>query len=58
MFTWRNDTETFRQRTKLESVKLPSCVGPKTHVKVMTVVHKGIIQIPFKAKLTSGKKQW
>lgn len=58
MFTWRNETETSRRRTKVESVKLPSCVGPKTQVKVMTVVHKGIIQIPFKAKLTSGNKKW
>ena len=57
MFTWRNETETSRRRTKVESVKLPSCVGPKTQVKVMTVVHKGIIQIPFKAKLTSGNKK-
>ena len=58
MFTWRNETETSRRRTKVEAVQFPSSVGPKTHIKVLTVVHKGIIQMPFTARLTSGNRKW
>ena len=34
MFTWINQTETSRKRTKLESVKFPNSISPKTHMKV------------------------
>ena len=58
MFTWRNDSESSRLRRKVECVRFPSSVGPKTQVKVMTVVHKGIIEMPFTAKFTTGNKKW
>ena len=34
MFTWSNETEATRMRTKKESVKFPNSVTPKTHLKV------------------------
>ena len=38
MFTWSNETETIRMRTKKESVKFPNSVTPKTHLKVGKMV--------------------
>ena len=34
MFTWTNNLETSRLRTKIESVKFPNSITPKTHIKV------------------------
>ena len=58
MFTWKTECETSRVRTRQEAVRFPTSVGPKTQVKVMTVVHKGIIEIPFTARFTNGNKKW
>ena len=43
MFTWSNETEATRMRTKKESVKFPNSVTPKTHLKVGIV---GGVNIP------------
>ena len=37
MFTWKNDSETSRQRTKVESVRFPNSITPKTHLKVINI---------------------
>ena len=58
MFTFNNEEETERQRKKVEVVKLPPCVAPKTEVKVSIVINRGIIKMPFKAKFTSGNSKW
>ena len=58
MFTWKTESESSRVRTRQEAVRFPTSVGPKTQVKVMTVVHKGIIEIPFTARFTNGNKKW
>jgi len=58
MFTWHTDSQTGRQRTKLESVKFPATVAPKTLVKVFVVIHSGTVRMPFTATFTSGNKTW
>ena len=45
-------------RTRQEAARFPSTVGPKTQVIVRTVVHKGIIEMPFTALFTNGNKKW
>ena len=39
MFTWKNESETSRQRTKMESVRFPNSITPKTHVKVFIRIY-------------------
>ena len=58
MFTFNNEVEALRERKKMEVVKLPPCVAPKTEVKISIVIHRGIIKMPFKAKFTSGNSKW
>ena len=58
MFTWQDESETWRARTRQEAVRFPTSVAPKTQVKVMTVVHKGVIEMPFTARFTNGNKKW
>ena len=58
LFTWKDESEACRVRTRQEAVRFPTSVGPKTQVKVMTVVHKGIIEMPFTARFTNGNKKW
>lgn len=58
MFTFYNEVETTRERRKMEVVRLPPCVAPKTEVKVSIVIHRGIIKMPFKATFTSGNAKW
>jgi len=58
MFTFHNEVETMRERKKIEVVKLPPCVAPKTEVKVSIVINRGIIKMPFKAIFTSGNSKW
>ena len=58
MFTWQDESETWRVRTRQEAVRFPTSLAPKTQLKVMTVVHKGIIEMPFTARFTNGNKKW
>ena len=58
MFTFQTETETSRERRKMEVVRLPPCVAPKTEVKVDIVIHRGIIKMPFTARFTSGNSKW
>ena len=58
MFTWEDEVESWRVRTRQEAVRFPTSLAPKTQLKVMTVVHKGIIEMPFTARCTNGNKKW
>jgi len=58
MMTFHTEKLATRQRTKIEVVKLPPIMPPMYQIKVSTVVHTGIISMPFTATFRSGNSTW
>jgi len=58
MMTFHTEKSASRQRTKMEVVRLPPTLAPMYEVKVSTVVHSGIISMPFTATFNSGNSTW
>jgi len=58
MMTFQNERTASRRRTKLDVIKMPPSMAPMYEIKISTVVHSGIITMPFLATFKQGNSTW